>query len=831
MSRGSKARPKPFFAAVPVRLPSSAALSARPAWRAGAPRPVAAALLALLAAAAAAQESEPPRQPSEPAQEQNEPLNLRASPKLAEKLPQGGGKPPSFLYGERVSSQMYLQSVAEGNAELRRPGLTARSDRVTHDQSSDIATFQGNVRINYQGNRYTATEGHLQVDAFVGSFLHPTYRFLSTNAYGDADRVDFLDPDRLTLINGNYTSCQRQEGDDWRPDWILEADRLDIDREEDEGHAENVTLRFKGVPILPLPSMSFPLSEQRTSGWLPPTIGLDNRSGLNLAVPYYWNIAPNRDATFTPNVMLRRGINAEGEFRYLEDNYHGRVQASFLPDDRLRNRDRWSLFLQHSGSLETGLQPIGALNLNLNVNRVSDSNYWSDFPHSGLSQINRLLASSASVSWTRGEFTLMASALQWQTLQDVTAPIVPPYDRMPELKGVWARSNDRGFDYSVSADYTRFRGDPALTLQPNANREVLQAQISRPFTRPWGFFTPKAQVHASDYQFERALTNGSSTASRAVPTFSLDSGLVFERNASYFGHAFRQTLEPRLMYVYTPYRNQNDLPNYDSGVYDFNFATIWNENSFVGDDRVVDNNLVTGGLTTRLLDPETGAEAVRLDIAQRYRFSGQQVVLPGGTPTSPGWSDLMLGASLSWDPRWTFDTVLQYNPDTNTSTRTTIATRYSPGPYRTFAVAYRHERDLNSESVDMGCQWPLNDLWEGRKELDARKKSNASRRGGGTCGGGIWYSMGRLNYSLSDRKVVDSVAGVEYDAGCWIGRIAFEQLHSTTTTATRRILFQLEFVGFSRLGSSLMSTLRNNIPRYQSLDQEVPPPSRFTVYD
>jgi len=811
---------------VHVRLSSPAALNPRLVWRADGPRLIAAALLALLPAAAGAQEAAA----APPPPGQDEPLNLHASPMLAEKLPQGGARPPSFLYGESVSTQMYLQSVAEGNAELRRPGLTARGDRITHDQASDIATFEGDVRFNWHGDRYTAAGGQLQVDAFAGSFLSPTYRFLANSAYGDADRVVFIDPDRLTLINGNYTTCQREEGD-WQPDWILQADRLDIDREEDLGHAEGAVLHFKGVPILPLPSMSFPLSAQRQSGWLPPTIGLDNRSGLDLAVPYYWNIAPNRDATFTPEVMLRRGINAEGEFRYLEDDYRGRLQASLLPDDRLRSRNRWSLFWQHSGKLDTGLTPVGPLNLNLNINRVSDSNYWSDFPRAGLSQINRLLANNATVSWTRGDFSLAASAQKWQTLQDVTAPIVPPYDRMPELTGRWARVNDRGFDYSVSADYTRFQGDPALTLQPNANREVLQAQIARPFTRPWGFFTPKAQVHASGYQFDRALATGASTASRAVPTLSLDSGLVFERNASYFGRAFRQTLEPRLMYVYTPYRDQNGLPNYDSGAYDFNFATIWNENSFVGDDRVVDNNLVTGGLTTRLLDPETGAEAVRLDIAQRYRFSGQRVVLPGGTPTSPGWSDLMLGASLNWDPRWNFDTVVQYNPDTRMSTRTTVAVRYSPGPFRTAAVAYRHERDLNSESVDLGWQWPLGDLLGGRKELDNRKKTGAARRGGGSCGDGAWYSMGRLNYSLSDRRIVDAVVGAEYDAGCWIGRVAFEELRSTTSTATRRILFQLEFVGFSRLGSSLMSTLRNNIPRYQSLDQAVPPPSRFTAYD
>ncbi|MFT3778749.1 MAG: LPS assembly protein LptD [Ottowia sp.] len=774
-------------------------------------RPVAAAALALLAGAAAAQEA---------------PLELRATPLLAEKPPDAT-QAPAFVQGDRITGRPDLEVVIEGDAELRRPGLAARGDRITHDQASGVATFDGHVRVNKLGDRYTAAEGRLQVDAFEGFFLRPSYQFLATGGHGEAERVDFHGPDRASVLAGTYTTCRREDGDDWRPDWILRADRLDIDQEEDEGRAQGAVLRFKGVPILPLPSMSFPLSERRRSGWLPPTIGLDNKSGLNLSVPYYWNIAPNRDATFTPEVMVRRGVGATGDFRYLERNYQGRVEASYMPDDRLRDRDRWALFVRHNGQHDTGLESIGALGVGLNLNRVSDNDYWSDFTRRGLSLTTRLLANDAAVSWSRGDFSLSVRALKWQTLQDVDAPIVPPYDRLPQFSGRWARTNDHGFDYSVDADFTRFRGDPAYTLQPNADRALLHAQLARPFTRPWGFFTPKVQLHATSYTFDGVLSNGASSASRVLPTLSLDSGLVFERDARYFGRAFRQTLEPRLMYVYTPYRDQSLIPNYDSGLYDFNFATIWAENAFAGHDRVVDNNLVTGGLTTRLLDPESGAEAVRLAIAQRYRFSGQQVVLPGGTPTSAGWSDIMLGAGINWDPRWSLDTVVQYNPDTRRSTRTTIQTRWSPGPYRTLSMAYRHQRDLQSESIDVGWQWPLSGLWGGgRGELGATRSTG----GGGSCRG-QWYTMGRLNYSLSDRKVVDAVLGLEYDAGCWIGRVVLEQLQSSTSSATRRIMFQIEFIGLSRVGSNLMSTLRNNVPRYQNLREDVPSPSRFTAYD
>jgi LPS-assembly protein len=769
-------------------------------------------VLALWAGAAAAQEGEP--------------LQLHTTPMLAEEVDRNA-EPPSFVYGDSITGRTQLETVVEGHAELRRPGLTLRADKIVHDQTTNIATVTGGVQVNSQGNRYTATEGQLQVDAFEGVFQQPTYRLLANGAYGNGERIEFQDPDRSTLTRANYTTCKRTDPA-LSPDWILVAERLDIDREEDEGRVRGAKLRFKSLPPVPLPNMSFPLGEGRRSGWLPPTIGLDNKSGLDLSVPYYWNIAPNRDATFTPEVMLRRGVNLTGEFRYLENNYNGRVEASVMPGDRLRNRNRWAAFARHNGTLDTGWDAIGQLGLSLNLNRVSDNDYWSDFSRHGSSLTTRLLANDAALNWARGDLAITARTLKWQTLQDINAPIVPPYDRMPQLTARWAKVNDRGFDYAVEADYTRFQGDRALTQQPNAQRSLLRGQLAYPFVRPWGFFTPKVQMHATHYLFDRPAASGATSASRTLPTLSLDSGLVFERDASYFGRAFRQTLEPRLMYVRTPYRNQNDLPNYDSGLYDFNFATIWAENAFAGDDRVVDNNLVTGGLTTRLLDPESGAEAVRLAIAQRYRFVGQKVVLPGGTPTSQGWSDIMLGASVSWDPRWAIDTVQQYNPDTRLSTRTTIQARWSPETYHTLSVAYRRQRDLNSESIDVGWQWPLADLLGSRKELDTARRPS----GGGSCSGKGWYSMGRMNYSMSDRKLVDAVVGFEYDAGCWIGRFVFDQLQSSTTaTATRRYMFQIEFVGLSRVGSSLMGRLRDNVPRYQDLHQNAPPPSRFTAYD
>ncbi|MBX3585486.1 MAG: LPS-assembly protein LptD [Ramlibacter sp.] len=738
-------------------------------------------------------------------------MQLKSSPLLRETIPETERKGlPTYVTGDRLSGSPDLDTLVEGNAELRRGDLSIRADRLEYYQPDDLAKARGNVHINRAGNTFEGPLLELKVDAFEGFFTEPHYRFLRNDAYGEAERVDFLDDKRAIIRNATYTTCQRRPGPSWMPDWVLRAASIRIDNEEETGQATGASLRFLGVPILPIPSLSFPLSDKRKSGLLPPTIGLDNLNGVELTLPYYWNIAPNRDATFFPALMTKRGVDLGGEFRYLEQDYSGKLRANFMPNDSLRARDRWGYALQHDGVVRTGLTGIGTLGINLNLNRVSDDNYWRDFSRGTTSLTQRLLANDANLYWSRGNFSLAARTLKWQTLQDVASPIVPPYDRLPQLTGRYARTNlAGGLDVSTEVDYTQFKAERTLTGQPNAKRSYALAQISRPWQAPGWFAIPKLQLHSTNYQFDAPLTNGATSASRVLPTFSLDSGLVFERDASYFGRSFRQTLEPRAFYVYTPFRDQSLLPNYDSAANDFNFATIYTENAFGGNDRISDNNLLTLGATTRLLDPATGAEAARFGIAQRLRFKDQRVTLPGGTPVSERLSDVLLGASVNWDPKWSFESTVQYNPKTRRSIRSTLGGRYNPGSYRVISAAYRLQRGL-SEQIDMGWQWPIGNV---------------------TGGEGRWYSVGRLNYSLQDRKLVDSVIGFEYDAGCWLGRIVVERLQSSTSSANKRILFQLEFIGFTRLGSNALQTLKDNIPRYQYLREQTTAPSRYSNYE
>lgn len=755
------------------------------------------------------------------------PLVLKPSTRLQEEWPQSvRGQLPSFFYGDRSSGRPNLETVLEGDAMMRRGDLVIQADRLEYNQATDMAHAQGAVRINQAGNVFEGPSLELKVDAFEGVFNSPRYQLLRGDAHGEASRVDFVDRQRSVLHDATYTTCRREPGPSWMPAWMLSASSIEIDNEEEVGLAKGGVLRFMNVPILATPVMSFPLTDKRKSGVLPPTVSIDNLAGVEVLLPYYWNIAPNRDATFYPSVMSKRGVNLGGEFRYLEPTYQGQLRLDYMPDDRLRNRERWAYEAKHSGVIQTGVPVLGNLAFSLDANRVSDDNYWRDFGNAASSLTSRLRITDANLRWGHGDFTAGLRALKHQTLQDVTAPITPPYDRLPQVTARYARFDVAGLDVSVDADYTQFSADRSLTLQPNAKRSFMLGQISRPWLRPGWFVTPKVQLHAATYQFDAPLADGATSASRVVPTFSLDSGLVFERDANYFGRAWRQTLEPRAFYVNTPYRDQNRLPNYDSGVSDFNFASIYTENAFVGNDRISDSNVLTLGVTTRFLQPDDGAEVARFGIAQRLRFKDQKVYLPGGAPIDDRVSDFLAGATINWTPHWMLDTMAQYNPKTGRSERFTIGGRWTPSNYRVLSAAYRVQRATPgveaSEQVEVGWQWPLNDLWGDKgRDLGA----------GMGQGPGRWYAVGRLNYSMTDSKFVDSIIGLEYEGDCWIGRVVVERLQRAEAVPNNKLMFQIEFFGLTRLGSSPLRTLRDNIPRYQFLREQVTTSSRFGSYD
>ena len=741
---------------------------------------------------------------------------LRVAPGIAPPpRSEAGAGLPIFLEAQTLSGRAEAQTVAEGMAEFRRGGLRIRADRLSYDAPSETARATGHVRIDQNGNRYVGNELQMQIQRYEGWFLEPTYYFARTASGGSAQRIDFLGPDRAAATDATYTSCTADG--ETGPAWVLSTRKVTFDFEANEGVAEGAVLRFLGVPILAAPTLSFPLTDARKSGWLPPSINLDSKSGLQLAVPYYWNVAPNLDATFTPSWSARRGPGLGSEVRYLLPRHHGQLDLNLLPDDRLAQRSRYSLNLAQDSRFGE------ATSLSARVLRVSDDAYWKDFPREIKSLTPRLLGSNVQLVRTLGDWTAYARWQGWQVLQeaDPATRIEAPYQRAPQLGVRLARQAWNGIELNLEAEANRFT-DPqnGVTLARTTGvRLHTLASIARPFAAPGWTLTPKAAVNAASYSLDQPLADGRRSASRLIPTFSLDSVWAFERDTSWIGRAVRQTLEPRLLYVNTPFRRQSHLPNFDSAPKDFNFESIFTENVFSGVDRVSDGNQLTAGVTSRMLDPLTGAELLRLGIVQRFLMRDQRLtcaVIPAFesdcVPFTRRFSDLLLLGSTTLVPDWTVDASVQYNADTKRAVRSVVGARYSPAPYHTVGMTYRLATGLsellNNEQIELGWQWPVYGA--------ARSSKNADPN---ACKGSL-YSVGRVNYSTRDSRITDSVVGFEYDAGCWIGRIVAERLSTGRTEATTRLLLQLELVGLSRLGSNPLQVLKDNIPGYRLLREE-----------
>jgi len=711
-----------------------------------------------------------------------------------------------------------LDFSADGGVELKRGRIRIFTDLLEYDIVGDRLRARGHVRIETTaGDRFAGPELLLSLDRFEGTFTRPEYFFGRTQAGGRAERIDFIDNQRSLVTRGDYTSCKRDGTG--IPAWLLTTERVKLDFEANEGIAEGAVLRFLGVPILAMPVMSFPLTDARKSGWLPPSINLDSKSGLEIGMPWYWNIAPNRDATIAPLAYSRRGFGVEAEARYLEPGHRGELALHWLPKDRVFDDARRALKWQQSGlAFGDGARAWRWQHEGL---RVSDDAYWKDFPRGLRSFAPRLLPLAGSAErdvalapWLAS--TVYARAQFWQVLQDPdpSVLIAAPYNREPQIgwRGAgtpWAGGPEFGFE----AEFNRFAltHNDASSGRTEGRRVHLLASASRTWRAGGAWLTPRVALNSAQYRTDTPMVDGRTRASRTIPSVSLDSGLVFERRMEWFGRPLTQTLEPRLLYVNTPFRAQSTLPLFDSAAKDFNTDSLFSDNAFTGIDRVPDAHQLTAGLTTRWLDPGDGREALRLGLAQRYLLRDQQIT-PDGVPITQRLSDLLLVGSARLTTRWSFDAAVQYGSQSDRVNRSVIGARYNAGPFRSLSANYRLTRGA-SEQIDVGWQWPV-------------YRADPAAAAAGGCSGTL-YTVGRINYSMRDSRITDSLAGLEYDAGCWIGRIVAERVSTGRAQATTRLMLQLELVGLSRLGSNPLSVLKDNIPGYTLLrDERADPPLR-----
>jgi LPS-assembly protein len=741
-----------------------------------------------------------------------------AGARAASPLATDASRQPAVLLANSVNSTLDQETVAEGEVELRQGQLTLTADMLRYNAPTQWARATGRVELTRDGDRFSGTEAQLNLATREGFVLKPSYHFERTGAGGRADRIDFMGEKRLMAKRADYTSCPREENGP-EPDWVLSADRLDLDFERNEGVAHGAVLHFLGVPILAAPAISFPATSERKSGWLPPELDSDTRGGISLAVPYYWNLAPNYDLITTPSIATLRGLGLQAEFRYLQPSDDGRADLHAIPHDRVAGRDRYSYEWVHSGHL--GPDAADSWRYGANLMRASDDDYWKDFANQLPSLTRRLLSQSAGAT-RRYELSPDASLevythLQgWQVLQD-TQTILPPYQRVPQvgMRGQGRLGVDQGYglQWDAEAEANRFEltDRPVGDSRPDGSRLHLLAGLSRPFDEGWGWFTPRASFNAATYRTDAAMSDGRREASRAIPTLSADAGLRFDRDSVLFGRELRQTLEPRLHYVNTPWRDQTDLPLFDTAPSDFNAVSIYADNPFSGIDRVADTHQITLGVTSRWREGGSGIERLRLGVAQRFLFRDQRLT-PEGVEGDKRASDLLLFGSGTLFQNWVFDGTVQYNASIDRPVRSIVSARYQPAPFYTLAGTYRYARDL-SEQFELGWQWPL---YRGDKRANG-------------CSGTL-YGVGRVNFSMRDNRVTDSLAGLEYDAGCWIGRFVAQRVSTGLSQSTTHWMLQLELVGLSRLGSNPLKVLKDNIPGYRLLrDDDAPTPS--TTYN
>jgi LPS-assembly protein len=693
---------------------------------------------------------------------------------------------PLKMEAEQMTGRPDREVELERAVQIQRGSMLIEADRVHYDIVEDKVNAIGNVEIERSGDHYAGNALHLKMDTGVGMMDSPVYRLLRKNARGSAKRIDFETEDSAVVVNGIYTTC---EGPD--PDWYLKSSKLSLDSSTEKGTANNAVLVFKGVPIAGAPYISFPLSEERLSGFLAPSIVTSTTGGLEITTPYYLNIAPNRDLTLYPHYISRRGLMMGADARYLGETYSGVTRTEFLSMDAVTGEQRYALSSTHRHNLAPGL------NFSSDLNFASDNEYPKDFPLTRTLANRRLLLRNLQLDYADSDWSGAVRVAEYQILQDPLATIVSPYGRLPQLLYSRFGYGDSGLSWNFSSEMTRFT-HPTLVA---GDRLVLNPRVTYALNRPGYFLRPSMSLHATTYSLNQA-DPAMIAPSRMLPTISLDSGLVFERDASFFGRDALQTLEPRLFYTYTPYVRQDALlyPNFDSSLADFNYAQVFRENRFVGNDRIGDSNLVTAALTSRFIELN-GMERVRLAVAQRFYLSDQRVIL-GATPTTSTdtRSDILLLTSGRVTDELRLDANLQYSQTNNEVNRVNFGTYWQPAPMKLLNFQYRrdvrnitNDATTNFELLDISGQWPLSKNW---------------------------YGVGRINYLLKENKIGQTLFGLEYKADCWIFRVVGQQIPTAVGVANTSFFIQLEFNGLSSLGSNPMRALRANVPGYQPLSQQ-----------
>ena len=716
------------------------------------------------------------------------PLNAIADELSSEQDPAASaikpGKKPIYIEADYIDGSYGEVIEAFGDARISCGDTMITADHMKLFQNTNEAEAKNNVRVEKPGDVLEGSFLKYNLDADTGHMNDPSYQKKDGEGRGTGELLLFEGEDNYRLKKGSYTTCP--EGNN---DWYIRADDLKIDNDKQVGTARNVSIRFKDVPVLYFPWLDFSFSGRRKSGMLAPIFGNTARSGVDLAVPFYLNIAPNIDATITPRAMSKRGLMLNNEIRYLGDSLTGQVQFDVLPNDISRSKDesqtRYGVSFTHNQYLGRGWQG------NLAYNRVSDDRYFRDISSNMATTSLRNLLQQATASYhgalgAGGSLNMSVMAQRFQTLQDPLAPFQSPYKRLPQLTMNAIQRNVAGMDLNLNTSWTNFAHDSLN----DGHRFTMFPSVSVPLRNAFGYVTPKVGVHYTRYDLSSAVETGGNTPDRILPILSLDSGVVFDRNIAVRGERFTQTLEPRAFYVYIPYTRQSFLPNFDSAESDFSFAQMLTENRFSGSDRINDANQVTLALTSRLIEPETGIERFRVAIGQQFRFQNRRVFIDEQQQITSSRADFIaafsgrISSTISTDTNWQFDEQLMRTE----KIRTGIS--YQPEHGKVMNIGYRFTRDI-LEQVDTSIQWPFTPKLNG---------------------------VARINYSLQDDELLAGLFGFEYRACCWALRLVAQRFTTATRRTSTAVFVQLELNGLMRIGTNPLRVLQESIPGYSRIN-------------
>ncbi|WP_094823179.1 LPS-assembly protein LptD [Bordetella genomosp. 4] len=740
----------------------------------------------------------------------------------------------SYLQADHIEGNPDSNVTLTGHSEVRRIDGVVKGDRIDYRNNTGETTLQGNVRMMRDGTLVTGPSAQFNVDTDSGEIESPNFWIGANGGAARAEHAEIFSRSQMRLTTVQYSGCPCAD-----PSWYIEADGVDLDFDENEGVARNGVLYFKGVPLLASPYLTFPVKKERKSGFLIPTYGITSNSGVDLSVPYYFNLAPNYDLTLQPRYLSKRGPQLGGEFRYMGSSYSGNMVGTYMSSDHETGDRRWMFRSRHQQLLGAGFY------YDWDYAKASDDDYFRDFSTLGLNEASTTyLPQRGKVGWGNNYWQAYAQVYKYQTLQDEDDLLSPPLNKLPELYLKGARYDLGGVDLEWTTTAVRFQRPLLEGVRQGPDGDRLQSYLtaSYPIQRPGWFIIPKVGLHYTQYHtdwydptsYGTSYGTGSDqrNASRSLPIISLDAGMVFERDTTLFGNASVQTLEPRLYYLRVPYRDQSKLPVYDTTLADFSFEQAFSENIYTGGwDRISNANQLTAALTTRWLDANTGFERLSLSAGQRLYFEDQRVTLPLETPREDRnvRSDFLVAASAALTDTLSTEVAAQFDPYEGNWSRGLVSARWRPQRLTSVALSYRYQRDptvntiyqpQGQNQISLAFQWPFTERWYGVGRIDYSLNSDSDS------------SSVNDSSNKGGPRVTQAIAGLEYKGDCcWTGRVVFQRYAVSAADTNTALFFQLELTGLGSLGTDPMSLLNKSIPGYQSVTPQTPQGTTFERYE